>query len=102
MRLCMDARKSLRLCGHAQPSMLRTLGAKGEPKLLHGMARGVVVGNTRARASPGVQNRRVVAPTEVTADGRQRLARQLTGKIHGHLARPGDTGSPGGGEELLA
>src|ERR1039458_6998458 len=77
-------------------------GTKGEPKLLHGTARGIVVGNTRARASPGVQNRRVVAPTEVTADGRQRLARQLAGKIHGHLARPGDTGSPGGGEELLA
>src|SRR4051794_33626934 len=49
-----------------------------------------ILGHALGRAPAGVEDRRVVAPAERLADGRQRLVGELARQVHGDLARPGD------------
>src|ERR1039458_2784102 len=71
------------------------------PQLVHSNAGGMVVRDASACASPGVKDGGLVAPAEISADRRKRLAGELAGKVHGHLSWPGNTWSARGGEELL-
>ena len=43
----------------------------------------------------------MIATTELSADGGQRLAGQLAREIHGHLSRPRDASGSSGGEQLI-
>src|SRR4051794_19526540 len=63
---------------------------------------GRVGGDALAGAAAGVHDGRVVAPAELTPDGREGRAGVLTGEVHGHLARPGDAPAAPAGEQLLA
>ena len=71
-------------------------------ELFHSRAGSLVFRDALGGAPAGVQDRGVITPTEVPADGRKRFARQLAREIHGHLPRPGYARGARGGEQLLA
>src|ERR1035441_4566672 len=74
---------------------------KGPAQLFHSLAGLLVRVDSGRGASAGVQDRGVVASTEVPSDGGQRFAGELACEVHGELARPCDPRGAGAGGELL-
>src|SRR4051794_28032494 len=61
-----------------------------------------VGGDALAGPAYGGEDGGVIAASEGPADGGERGVGELAGEVHGELARPGESGDPAGGEQLVA
>jgi hypothetical protein len=79
---------------------LAVLAAELAAQLLHSLACARIGGDASRRPPPSMEDRGVIASTEVSSDRGEGLAGELTGQIHRHLPWPCDPSGAGGGEEL--